>query len=330
MIIKTYQLEKLEKQKANFFLLYGENEGFKNQVIENILKFGFTKNINRYDENEVINSYDDFISEVTNKSFFDNKKIIIITRASEKINKFLEDILDKKIIDIKIIINAGILDKKSKLRSNFEKKENLICIPFYADNNLTLAKLANNFFREKKISISQETVNVLAERCRGDRKNLINELLKIESFSKNKNKITIDEIIKLTNLAENYSFSELVESCLSKNLKKTTNILNENNFTSDDCIAIVRIMLSKAKRLLSLKEANKKNNNIDQIISNFKPTIFWKDKDVVKIQMKNWSLESVYKFIYKINDLELLIKKNNNNSINILNNFILTQARVNN
>lgn len=330
MIIKTYQLEKLEKQKANFFLLYGENEGFKNQVIENILKFGFTKNINRYDENEVINSYDDFISEVTNKSFFDNKKIIIITRASEKINKFLEDILDKKIIDIKIIINAGILDKKSKLRSNFEKKENLICIPFYADNNLTLAKLANNFFREKKISISQETVNVLAERCRGDRKNLINELLKIESFSKNKNKITIDEIIKLTNLAENYSFSELVDSCLSKNLKKTTNILNENNFTSDDCIAIVRIMLSKAKRLLSLKEANKKNNNIDQIISNFKPTIFWKDKDVVKIQMKNWSLESVYKLIYKINDLELLIKKNNNNSINILNNFILTQARVNN
>jgi len=330
MIIKTYQLEKLEKQKANFFLLYGENEGFKNQVIENILKFGFTKNINRYDENEVINSYDDFISEVTNKSFFDNKKIIIITRASEKINKFLEDILDKKIIDIKIIINAGILDKKSKLRSNFEKKENLICIPFYADNNLTLAKLANNFFREKKISISQETVNVLAERCRGDRKNLINELLKIESFSKNKNKITIDEIIKLTNLAENYSFSELVESCLSKNLKKTTNILNENNFTSDDCIAIVRIMLSKAKRLLSLKEANKKNDNIDQIISNFKPTIFWKDKDVVKIQMKNWSLESVYKLIYKINDLELLIKKNNNNSINILNNFILTQARVNN
>ena len=330
MIIKTYQLEKLEKQKANFFLLYGENEGFKNQVIENILKFGFTKNINRYDENEVINSYDDFISEVTNKSFFDNKKIIIITRASEKINKFLEDILDKKIIDIKIIINAGILDKKSKLRSNFEKKENLICIPFYADNNLTLAKLANNFFREKKISISQETVNVLAERCRGDRKNLINELLKIESFSKNKNKITIDEIIKLTNLAENYSFSELVDSCLSKNLKKTINILNENNFTSDDCIAIVRIMLSKAKRLLSLKEANKKNNNIDQIISNFKPTIFWKDKDVVKIQMKNWSLESVYKLIYKINDLELLIKKNNNNSINILNNFILTQARVNN
>ena len=309
MIIKTYQLEKLEKQKANFFLLYGENEGFKNQVIENILKFGFTKNINRYDENEVINSYDDFISEVTNKSFFDNKKIIIITLASEKINKFLEDILDKKIIDIKIIINAGILDKKSKLRSNFEKKENLICIPFYADNNLTLAKLANNFFREKKISISQETVNVLAERCRGDRKNLINELLKIESFSKNKNKITIDEIIKLTNLAENYSFSELVESCLSKNLKKTTNILNENNFTSDDCIAIVRIMLSKAKRLLSLKEANKKNDNIDQIISNFKPTIFWKDKDVVKIQMKNWSLESLYKLIYKINDLELLIKK---------------------
>ena len=166
MIIKTYQLEKIRKKYSNFYLLYGENEGYKNQVIKDILTIDFKDNINRYDESEIINNFDNFITQITNKSFFEDKKIIIISRATDKINKFLEDIFSRNIDDVYIVLNAGILDKKSKLRINFEKNENLICIPFYSDDSLTLGKLANNFFREKKIPISQETINLLVERCR--------------------------------------------------------------------------------------------------------------------------------------------------------------------
>ena len=159
MIINTYQLDKLKENQSNFYLLYGENEGYKNQLIKDILSVGFKDNINRYDESEVINNFDNLITQFTNKSFFEDKKIIIISRATEKINKFFEDIISRNIDDIRIVINAGSLDKKSKLRANFEKKENLICIPFYSDDSLTLGKLANNFFKDKKISISQETIN---------------------------------------------------------------------------------------------------------------------------------------------------------------------------
>ena len=173
------------------------------------------------------------------------------------------------------------------MRSKFEKSKNLVCIPFYADDTSALATLANNFFKKHKIPISQENINIIAERCRGDRKNLYNELLKIESLIKIKNKVTVEEIIKLTNLADNYSYSELSDHCLNKNLKKTTNILNENNYTYEDCIAIIRIMLFKVKRLVVLKENQKKNPNIDNVISDYKPPIFWKDKELVKSQMKD-------------------------------------------
>ena len=330
MIIKTYQLEKIKEKQSNYYLLYGENEGYKNQVINDVLTINFKDNINRYEETDIINNFDNFVAQITNKSFFEEKKIIIISRVSEKIYKYFEDIIARNIDNTHIIFNAGILDKKSKLRANFEKNKNLICIPFYSDDSNTLGKLANNFFREKKISISQETINLLVEKCKGDRENLKNELLKIEIYSKDKKNISSQEINKLTNLAENYSHSELADCCLSKNLKKVIHILNENNYSTDDSVAILRVMLAKAKRLLKLKEASQNQNSIDSVISNYKPPIFWKDKEVVKQHMKYWSLKSTNELIIKLNEVELIVKKHTTNSINILCDFILSQAQVNN
>ncbi len=330
MIVKTYQLEKINNNQSSFYLLYGENEGYKNQVIKDILAINFKNNINRYEETEIINNFDGFITQITNKSFFEEKKIIIISRVTDKINKYFEDIINRNIDDTRIIFNAGILDKKSKLRANFEKNKHLICIPFYLDNNSTLSKLANIFFREKKISISQETINLLIEKCKGDRENLKNELLKIEIYSKNKKNISSQEINKLTNLVTNYSHSELADCCLSKNSKKVINILNENNYSTDDSVAILRVILAKAKRLLKLKETTQNQNNIDDAISNYKPPIFWKDKEIVKQHMKYWSLKSTNELIFKLNEIELILKKQTTNSINILCDFILSQAQINN
>ena len=149
-------------------------------------------------------------------------------------------------------------------------------------------------------------------------------------YAKNKKKISSEEIIKLTNLAQNYSYSELTDSALSKNLRKTINILNENNYTYEDCVAILRVMLSKTKRLLELKEIGKDQSDINTIISNYKPPIFWKEKNNVKLQMKHWSLKNLKELVYKLNDVELMVKKQNANSINFLYDFILSQAKTNN
>ena len=278
-----------------------------------MIKEVFTDNykgiIERYDESEILNNFENFISGLINKSFFDDLKLIIISRVSEKIIKLIDELLVRNINDLKIILNATSLEKKSKLRSIFEKDKNLICVPFYKDDNRTLTQLANNFFRINKISISQEIVNLIVERCSGDRINLNNELNKISLFLINKEKINIDDVIKLTNLAENYSISELADSCLSKNIKKINKIFNENIFSVDDCILIVRTLLLKSKRLLEIKKMNSSNKNIEQIISNYKPPIFWKDKELVKNQASKWSQKETEGLIYRIHDIELMVKK---------------------
>jgi len=326
MIIKTFELQKLKATKAKKFLFYGENEGYKDQIINEYFLKKFKNSTNRYDENEVLNNYDSFISNLLNKSFFEENKLIIISRSSEKIINLIEEIITKDIQEITLIINSGPLDKKSKIRILFEKNKDTVCIPFYADDTKTLSILAYNFFKNKKIYISQETINLLVERCRGSRKSLDTELTKIENFSKNKDKITTEEILKISNLAEDYSVSELVNNCLSKNLKKTINILNENNYSSDDCILILRTMLIKAKRLLKLKKEVEKSKNIDHVISSFSPIIFWKEKVIVKQQILNCSSEEMEKLIYQINEIEILVKKNSSNSLNIISDFILNKS----
>ena len=330
MIIKSYEINKIINNKKNIYLFYGENEGYKNEIIKKFFEINFLKKIYRYDEKEILENKENFYNSILTKSFFENEKLIIISRATDKIKDIVEEIIEKKVTDITIVLNANLLEKKSKLRNFFEKNKDVVCTPFYSDNSQTLTAIANHFFRKDKISISQETINLLVERCRGDRQNLYNEFNKIESYIKNKKNINIYEVLKLTNLAENYNVSELADSCLAKNSKKTINILNENNYSVEDCILIVKTILIKSKRLLNIIKEMKNNKNADEIISSYKPIIFWKDKEIIKQQTKNWSLKRLKNLIYSINDIELLIKKNSNNSINILSDFIINQSKTNN
>ena len=224
------------------------------------------------------------------------------------------------------------MEKKSKLRSFFEKNKQLVCVPFYPDNNQTLLRLINNFLKIKKIYISQANINLIVNKCNGDRNSLMNELHKIEFLAKNGKKITTEDIAKLTNLTENHSISELVDNCLAKNKKKIIYILNENNFNNDDCILIIRTFLSKSKKIFLLSKEFERNNNIELTISSAKPPIFWQDKEITKKQINIWKSENIKILIYKINEMELLLKKNINNSLNLLINFILeqTSSEINN
>ena len=327
MIIKAYEHQKIKKLNNKIFLFYGENDGYKNQVIKDVFIDDFKGNIERFDEVEIISNFENFISSLRNKSFFDELKLILISRVTEKIIKLIDELLNKEINDIIIILNASALEKKSKLRSLFEKDKNLICIPFYKDDNRTLSQLANNFFKNNKISISQEIINLIIERSSGDRINLNNELNKISLFLLSKEKINIEDVIKLTNLAENYSISELADNCLSKNIKKINKIFNENIFSVEDCILIIRTLLIKSKRLLEIKKIYSTNKNIEEVITNYKPPIFWKDKEIVKTQASKWTLKDTEKLIFKINNVELLIKKNYYNSLNIISDFVLNAAK---
>ena len=324
MIIKSYEINKIISN-YNFYLFYGKNQGLKEDLIKEIIKNNQGKVFN-YDEKQIQEEKQIFFENILSGSLFENNKIIIINRASDKIYPIIQEIIERDIKSVKIIINSGLLEKKSKLRSLFEKEKNLICIAAYPDNNETLSRLAVIFFKNEKISISQQNINLIVGKCNGDRHNLNNELEKIRNYALNKKNLTTQEILKIINLSENYGFSELIDNCLAKNKNKIMTILNENNFSNEDCIIILRTFLIKAKKILTLSLEFEKNNDLNKTITSARPPIFWKDKELIKIQLNKWKPNTIRELIYHLNDIELQIKKNFNNSILIITNFILEKS----
>ena len=324
MIYKTFELKKIPNN-STFYLLYGKNEGLKTDCINQILEKNDGTVFN-YEEKQVKEEVESFYENILSGSLFENSKIIIINRTTDKIFYTIQDLINRSLTNVKIIINAGILETRSKLRSLFEKNNDLICIPTYPDNNDTLARLAATILRKENITISQQNINLIVEKCNGDRKNLKIEIEKIKIFGKDKKRITTGEILKLINLSENYELSELIDNSLAKNKNKIINILNENNYNAEDCIVILRTFLSKAKRIYKLAIEFEKNHDINKTINSAKPPIFWKDKEIVKVQLKKWKSKNIKILINKINDVELKIKKNYNNSIMIVTNFILEES----
>ena len=325
MIVKNFELNNFINKKK-LFLIYGENEGLKEDLILEFSKDYSKENTFKYSEKEIFLNLENFYNNIFSQSFFEKKKLIIVNNASEKIKSEIELILTKNIEDITLIFLSNILEKKSKLRNLFEKDKNLICVAVYKDDHRVLFNLANSFFKSKKINISTESINLIIERSSEDRKNLRNELKKIDCFIGNKKKIDFDDLIKLTNLSENHNINKIVDTSLAKNTRETLRVINENIFSTEDIIIIIRSYLLRSKRLLRLITELEKNKNIDQVISASKPPIFWKDKDIVKKQLKIWNKENTIALIQNINNVELQLKKNAGSSLNILQNFIIEQS----
>ena len=324
MIFISYETNKINFDNYSFLLLHGKNEGLKTKIISDLLK---NKKISsNYEEKEVLDNPEIFLENLLTKSFFETEKILIIKRATDKIFNILFSVAEKNLEDIKILIDSDNLEKKSKLRTFFEKDKNSICIPIYADNDQTLSKIAYDFVREKKLQISSLSINQIINKSNGERKILQRELEKLENYSRGGKKITPEIVTQLTNLIENHTITELINNCLASNEHKTIKILMENNFSKDDCILITRTFLTKLKKILVLSKNFEENKNIDLTISSAKPPIFWKEKDITKKQIISLSPNKIRKIIYKLNNIELNIKKNIDNSLYLVFDFILSQC----
>ena len=316
MIIKSYEVKKnlSNFHHYNFFLLYGENTGLKNDIKDMIRheikeKDSVIDTLSLY-ENEILNDEENFYNFVYSGSLFSNKKIVTIFDATDKIIKKISDVYEKIPKDTFLIIFSSILEKKSKLRIFFEKEKKTICIPCYLDRERDLEIIAQTKLRKNNIFLSKESLNLLIEKSNSDRDNLKNELNKIIAYSLSKKKIELDEIKSLINFSGDYKSDILVNECLCGNLPKYKKILSELYVNITNQILLLRILSYKVQRLLKIKEQEDNSDSLDNLINTSKPAIFWKEKAVVKKQLSIWSLNELKKIISEINNTEFLCKKN--------------------
>jgi DNA polymerase-3 subunit delta len=326
MIVKSFHLSNVNVYDFNYYLFYGENEGHKNELINEIFKKKIKGDVFNYEESWILINKDEFLTDLFNKSFFENDKLIIINRATDKILELIEEIFKREPEGIKCILNAQILDKRSKLRSFFEKEKKIIISAFYNDNEISIKNYVFNFLKKNDLRLSNEIINLLIEKTDSNRQILKNELEKLKNLIITKKKINPVDIAKLVKNSDGDNFFELIDFFLLKDKNKLQKILNETNLSSDNTINIVRILLLRIKKLIKIKEIIKSNNqDIEKSLNSYKPPIFWKEKEIIKKQIDINSLDNLNEFTKIIFDLEKIIKKYPDNALKFMLNFLHTE-----
>ena len=315
MIHKSYILEKnINSINENLFLFYGENLGLKNDLrnkIKNLNKKALIKNL---DQEEILADENKFFSDLFNKSLFEETKIFFINHANDKILELIKEI-EKKKVTTNIFLFSELLDKRSKLRSYFEKSSTLGIVACYADNEISLKKIILDKLKGYT-GLSSQNINIIIENCGLDRSKLNNELTKIDTFFKNKI-IDTDKLESLLNLEVNDNFDLLKDQALVGDKTKTNKLISDTILENEKNIFYLNIINQRLVKLLEVNK-NTKDGNIEGAINKIKPPIFWKDKALFSLQARKWNKVKLRKMLHQTYKIELKIKSNSQVSQSLL------------
>ncbi len=308
MIVKSFELEKNIKiiSKFRLILIYGENIGLKDSLKKEIIKLNKKAEIINLYQEDFAKNKKVLINEIENISLFVEEKLIFINQANEK---NLDNIEDLKVNDLtlKIFLFADILDKKSKLRSHFEKNNNLAIIPCYNDTEITLRKLIQYELKDFK-NLNSNIINMIITYSNLNRKTVINNLEKIKTYFENKI-ITEKELDTLLNIDKNELFENIRDAALEGNKHKLNGLLGNFVFSHEDAHMYLNTINYRLLRLIEIHKKSKEEG-FDVAINNIRPPIFWKDKPIYQKLLKTWDLSRVLEAVNYLSKIDNCIKKN--------------------
>jgi DNA polymerase III subunit delta len=309
MIFKSYVLEQNLKTFDNFkiFLFYGENQGLKKEFKESLKIKNVNNEILNLLQDDIVQNKDLLVNEISNKSLFNNKKIIFIDQVNEKILNIIEEIVED-IVDEKIFIFADSLEKKSKLRNYFEKSKECAITACYQDNEITIKKIIINKLNEYQ-GLSPQVVNLIIKNTALDRSKVNNEIEKIKSYFLNKI-IDPNKIDSLLNIKTNDDFNKLKDEALNGNKINTNRLLADTVFEIENNIYYLNSINQRINKLNEIENMKQKNSNIESIISGLKPSVFWKDKPILIEQSRKWNKNKIQVALKKTYNTEIEIKSN--------------------
>ncbi len=305
MQIKSYIIEQnISKLNKNINLFFGENLGLKSEFKKKLQNLYIKERVIRLNQEEILNN-NLLISEISNDSLFNEKKIFFIENVDDKILDLIIDI-EKIISEQKIFLFSNILEKKSKLRTYFEKSISCSLIACYEDTEITIRQII-----ETKLSgfegLNQQNKNIIFESCNMDRVKLNNELDKIITLFHDK-KIDTEKLEKLLDIGVNDNFNNIKDQALLGNSKKTNDLLSITVIEPEKNMMYLNMINQRLNRLRDINEIE--GANLEMKIDRLKPPIFWKDKKNLLGQAKKWDRRKIENLIKKTYDIEIILKSN--------------------
>ena len=316
MIVKSFLVEKNidELKKFKSILIYGENEGLISDIKKSLGEKNKIKPKNYY-MNDLFNLNNNIMSEFTNGSLFGDPSLIFLNNAEDKVAEKIIDLINLE-TETKLVVISEKLEAKSKLRTIFEKDKSLACVPCYKDNEYTLMNYAQSKLKNTK-GISKEIIQFIIENSDGNRGIIKSEINKILTLSVNES-ITLEKIEKLLNEKNIEDFKDLMNASIEGSKEKLNKLIGNYNLSEDNLFLFVNQIGQRLLRIKHMKYLNKKTKNIEQILNELKPKVFWKDKSSYIAQFNRWKDKDLNNVIRDLNNIELSLKSKTRINKNIL------------
>lgn len=324
MIFKNFNLniQLLIKQK-NLFLIYGENQTLISEIKEKILtgiKNGLNFSILKYQEDFLLQNTSIIDQFLNSDNLFGDGELLVVSMTTDKIlNLFNEN--EIKNSNKKIIFLSDKLTKKSKIRTLAERDSNFACIACYEDTPEQLQNMLAEKLKLSKVEISREMVSSIFELNLLNRQDINDALNKIQLIQNTSrvNKEMLKEIFHSSSKNDNF---EIVNNCLLRNksiINKSLNNVYAYGINFNEILAALKYKTNKLLDILNFSSTF----SINELVENYKPAIFWKEKKIIKDQLIEWSKKDLENLLNNIFDIEIKCKKNYEISSIILQNFLI-------
>ena len=309
MILKSFEIEKNIKilLRYRIILIYGENIGLKESFKGKIISLFKDKEIVKLYNEDISKNKDIIINEAKNISLFTKDKVIIFNQASDKILSDIQYILRNE-NQTKIILFADILEKKSKLRSFFEKEKTIALIPCYNDNEITLRRLVQSELKDYK-NLNSDVVTMVINYSNLDRKNIMSNLEKIKIYFEKKI-LSQDELETLLNSDRNELFENIRDAALSGDKSRLNGLFNNFVFNKEETFLYLNAINQRLIKIKEIQDQNAVHNNLELTFNKMRPPIFWKDKPTYMKLLKKWDKKRVLEAIIYLGKIEKEIKYN--------------------
>ncbi len=318
----------------NTIFLYGKNVGLVELLHKrtlDILKININDpfNVSKIDGENFKDNPWLLIDSISTLNIFSEKRFILLDLMHISITKNIENTILKAIeveSDNYLLLIKGNNLKQSTFLKHFQNNKNSIIVACYEEKLKTIYDEIKNLFSKHKVYFEDEFINNLALKFNSDSLNNKMEIEKLDSFLTNNKNVTKEMIFKLISKNGNVNFNKVIEYCTNGNVRYALNSFENVYENQNSSMILIRMFVNHFKLIEKILLLTQNGKNLTNVIENFRPPIFFKQKEFIIFQCKVWNLTLINIMITRLINLELKCKLNNVIEKTLMAQFILSTS----
>ena len=250
-------------------------------------------------------------------------RLVIVRECTDALASTLEEIGRFELTEAKLLILAGSLSPRSKLRKVFEESKRLGALPCYTDQEGDLKSLIQATMDDAGISIKPDAMDYLISHLGSDRLTTRAELDKLILYAGADDKLDLQSVVELVGDGGPMVLDAIAWGVADANIETLLLALNRYDSTSQNPISCLRTTISHFQKLRTARTLLDQGYSPKDAAASLRPPIFWNKVPQFQKQLTQWSIQQINGALNRLSEAEALCKTTGYPSMTIASQILL-------